>query len=123
MTTVKIVEPAALDLSSSTSGHCVKKEKYTLVSLPFPHGAASTSYRCEWQKSVKSTLIHWAATLDDPFGANAVIEDIIIEVWKAIFPSIANEVVGSRHQAIIHLVSTCFNGKFIKSFITWSLGR
>lgn len=113
MTTVKIVEPApvALDLSSSASGRRVKKEKYTLASLPFPRGAASTAYTREWRKSFKPTLIHWAATLKDPFGTNAVMEDIITEIWKDVFPSFANEVVGGSRQAIIHLVSSssCFN--------------
>ena len=84
----------------------MKKEKYTLASLPFPRGAASTSYAREWRKSFKSTLIHWAATLEDPFGANAVMEDVITEVWKAVFPSIENEVVGDSRKVIVHLVSS-----------------
>jgi hypothetical protein len=124
MTTVKIVEPAAFNPSSSAGGRRTKKEKYMLASLPFPRGAASMSYAREWRKSFKSTLIHWAATLEDPFGTNAVMEDVITEVWKTVFPSIANEVVGgSSRQAIIHLVSACFNCRFItKSFITWCVG-
>jgi hypothetical protein len=106
MTAVKIVEPpVALDPSSASSGQRVKKEKYTLASLPFPRGAASTSYTREWRKSFKSTLIHWAATLNDPFGTNAVMEDIITDIWRKVFPSIANEVVGNSREAIIHLVS------------------
>lgn len=115
MTTVKIVEPAP-DPSSGVShgGHRVKKEKYTLSSLPFPRGPASISYTREWRKSFKPTLIHWAATLKDPFGTNSVMEDTITEVWKTVFPSIANEVTGSSRAAIIQLVSAFFNGKFIK---------
>lgn len=109
---MKIVEPVpvALDPSSSVSGRRVKKEKYTLASLPFPRGAESISYSREWRKSFKPTLIHWAATLKDPFGTNAVMGDILTEVWMAVFPSIANEVVvGSpSRQAIIHLVSSYF---------------
>ena len=41
------------------------------------------------------------------------MEDTITEVWKTVFPSIANEVTGSSCAAIIQLVSACFNGKFI----------
>lgn len=123
MTAVKIVEPPALDPSSSAINHREKKEKYTLASLPFPRGAAS-AYTRNWRKAFKSTLIHWAATFRDPFGTNAVLENIIPEIWKAVFPTIANEVVGSSRQVIIHLVSAHFSGKFIKSFITWStIGR
>jgi hypothetical protein len=105
---VKIVEPApaTFDPSSGSSVHRPKKEKYTLASLPFPRGAESMTYTREWRKSFKPTLIQWAATLEDPFGSNAVMGDIITEVWMATFPSIANEVVvGSQSRpAIIHLV-------------------
>ena len=66
---------------------------------------ASTSYTHDWRKSFKPTLIHWATTLEDPFGTNAVMEDIVVEVWKIVFPSITSEVDGSSHEAIIHVVS------------------
>ena len=117
MTSVRVVEPAApvLDPSSGPSGRRVKKEKYTLASLPFPRGAESMTYTREWRKSFKPTIIHWAATLKDPFGTNAVMGDIIKEVWSTVFPSIANEVVTgsqSRH-AIIHLVSSYFIHKLV----------
>ncbi|KAF8815867.1 hypothetical protein BYT27DRAFT_7286661 [Phlegmacium glaucopus] len=72
-TTVKILEPVPVERSSS-SRH-VKKVKYTLSSLPFPY----------------------------LFGTNTVMEDIITEVWRTVFPSIANEVVGSSHEAIVHV--------------------
>jgi hypothetical protein len=115
MTSVKIVEPAPVvfDPSSGASSRRLKKEKYTLASLPFPRGAASSTYTREWRKCFKSTLIHWAATLKDPFGTNAVtgMEDIITEIWTATFPSIANEVAGSSRQAIIYLVSSVFSFK------------
>ena len=101
--------PTTLDLSSASGCH-IKNEKYTLALLPFPRGAASMSYTRDWRKLFKPTLIHWAATLKDPFGTNSVMGDIIAEVWKVIFPSIANEVVGSSHHAITHLVSPYFNG-------------
>ena len=110
MTSVKIVEPAPATLDSSSSGRRVKKEKYTLASLPFPHGAVSMSYTREWRKYFKPTLIHWAATLKDPFSTNAVMGDKITEIWKAVFPSIANEVVGDSRPAIIHLVSSYLMG-------------
>jgi hypothetical protein len=81
-----------------------KKIRYNFSSLPFPRGASSTSYVRDWRKSFKSTLIHWAATLEDPFGTNVVMEDIVAEIWKEVFPSIAKEVDGSSREAIMHVV-------------------
>jgi hypothetical protein len=128
MTSVKVVEPAPVtfNLSSSAHGQRLKKEKYTLASLPFPRGAASTTYTRDWRRYFKSTVIHWAATLRDPFGTNAAtdMEDVITEIWKAVFPSIADEVVGGSRQAIIHLVSSgsCFMSllilQCIRSFLS-----
>ena len=70
----------------------------------------STGNHCltliHWRKYFKLTLIHWAATLNDPFGTNFIIEDVVMEVWKVVFPSITNEVDGFSHEAIIHVVRT-----------------
>ena len=88
----------------SSSKRRIRKIRYTFSSLPFPRGAAGTSYTHDWRKSFKSTLIHWAATLEDPFGTNAIMEDIVEEIWKLVFPSIANEVDGDSREAIIHVV-------------------
>ena len=90
----------------SSGNRRVKKIRYNFSSLPFPRGAASTPYTRDWRKSFKSTLIHWAATLEDPFGTNAVMEDFVKEIWKTVFPSIANEVDGGSREAIIHVVIT-----------------
>ncbi|KAF8802193.1 hypothetical protein BYT27DRAFT_7113324, partial [Phlegmacium glaucopus] len=100
-TTVRIVETVVPEISSSRRR--VKKIRYTFSSLPFPHGAASTSYARDWRKSFKPTLIDWAATLEDPFGTNTVMEDIVTDIWKVVFPSIANEVDGGSREAIIHV--------------------
>jgi hypothetical protein len=103
-TSVKIFEPAPPEPEVSSSRRRVKKLRYTLSSLPFPRGAAGTSYTRDWRKTFKSTLIHWAATLEDPFGTNAIMEDVVVEIWKQVFPSIANEVDGDSRDAIIHVV-------------------
>ena len=104
VTTVKITEPVLPEVS--TGSRRVKKIRYNFSSLPFPRGAASTSYAHDWRKYFKPTLIHWAATLNDPFGTNSVMEDVVVEVWKAVFPSIASEVDGFSREAIIHVVRT-----------------
>ena len=103
MTAVKVVEPVAVETPSS--GRRVKKVRYIFSSLPFPCGAASTSYTRDWRKSFKLMLIHWATTLEDPFGTNVVMDDIVTEVWKTVFPSIANEVDGGSCDTIIYVVS------------------
>ncbi|KAF8802591.1 hypothetical protein BYT27DRAFT_7260895 [Phlegmacium glaucopus] len=100
-TTIRIFEPVPAETSSS--GRRVKKVKYTFSSLLFPCGAANITYAREWRRSFKPTLIHWAATLEDPFGTNALMEDVITEVWGTIFPSIKNEVVGGSREAIVHV--------------------
>jgi hypothetical protein len=102
MTTVRIVEPVPAEASSS--GRRVRKVKFTFSSLPFPRGPANMAYTREWRKLFKPTLIHWAATLEDPFGTNSLMEGVIAEVWKTVFPSIANEVDGSNREAIVHVV-------------------
>ena len=102
-TTVKISVPV-LPEAAPAGIRSIKKIRYNFSSLPFPHGAASTSYTRDWRKFFKPTLIHWAATLEDPFGTNAVMEDIVKEVWKMVFPSIADEVDGGSREAIIHVV-------------------
>ena len=88
----------------SSSRRHIRKVRYTFSSLPFPCGAAGTSYTRDWRKSFKSTLIHWATTLEDPFVINVIMEDVVEEIWKQVFPSIANDVDGDNHEAIIHVV-------------------
>ncbi|KAF8806109.1 hypothetical protein BYT27DRAFT_7212388 [Phlegmacium glaucopus] len=102
-TTVRIVETVIPEIFSSCRR--VKKMRYNFSSPPFPRGAASTSYAWDWRKSFKLTLIHWATTLEDPFGTNTVMEDIVTDIWKVVFPSIANEVDGGSREAIIHMAA------------------
>ena len=96
--------------ATTTSTRSVKKIRYNFSSLSFPRGVASSSYTWDWRKLFKPTLIHWAATLEDPFGTNEVMEDIVKEVWKMVFPSIANEVDGDSREAIIHVVKRYLTG-------------
>ncbi|KAF8870452.1 hypothetical protein BD779DRAFT_1478893 [Infundibulicybe gibba] len=65
-----------------------KKVKYMVSSLPFPGGAEGSAYFKKYRKIFKPTLIAWASTLDDPFGANSLIEPTIRELWALIFPKI-----------------------------------
>jgi len=51
------------------------------------------------------------------------MEYIITEVWHNVFPSIENEMVGGSRDAIVHVVSLCFDSEFFMLSNTWSLGR
>ncbi|KAF8873126.1 hypothetical protein BD779DRAFT_1805320 [Infundibulicybe gibba] len=98
--TVKIVEPAptVVPEHSASSRSRIKKEKYTLASLPFDRDEATALIQT-WRKSFKPTLIQWAATLEDPFGSNSLMDDIIEDIWKRIFPDIA--ITAKSRPAII----------------------
>ena len=47
------------------------------------------------------------------------MEDIVVEVWKIVFPSIANEVDGGSHEAIIHVVRSY---SIVRSLVSLILG-
>ncbi|KAF8873358.1 hypothetical protein BD779DRAFT_1679258 [Infundibulicybe gibba] len=74
--------------AGNRGNHRTKRVKYTVTSLPFPGGAEGSAYFKKYRKTFKPTLIAWASTLDDPFGANSLIEPTIRELWALIFPKI-----------------------------------
>ena len=90
--TVNVFEAPQVKLERSTSGHQgqVKKEKYTVSSLPFPQGSANVLFTQRWRKVFKPSLIFCALCQDDPFGTNALLDMVIEELWKRIFPSVAS---------------------------------
>jgi hypothetical protein len=99
---VKVFKSAPVKLECSGSGHGrVKKEKYTVASLPFPGGSATTGYSQRWRRTFKPSLIEWAATLEDPFGTNAVMDAAVEALWIQIFPTLATAVNGGESRAAI----------------------
>jgi hypothetical protein len=65
----------------------MKKEKYRVSSLPFPAGGHA-AYTKKWRDEFKPTLIHWAATQADPFGTNAVMLEVVEEIWAKVYPDL-----------------------------------
>ena len=89
--TVKVFEVPQVKLEWSASGQgWVKKEKYTIYSLSFSQGSANILFTQCWCKVFKPSLIFWALCQDDPFGTNALLDTVIEELWKRIFPSVAS---------------------------------
>ena len=81
--TVNVFE-AQVKLERSASGRWsqVKKEKYTVSSLPFPQGSANVHFTQRWRKVFKPSLIFWASCQEDPFRTNALLDTVIEELWK-----------------------------------------
>ena len=109
---VKVFEPAAVKLERSASGRGhVKKEKYTVASLPFPRGSASNSYTQRWRRIFKPSLIEWAATCEDPFGTNAKMDAVVEALWCRVYPTLtmAVSVEGEGRAAITQIVRIYFS--------------
>ena len=62
----------------------------TVSSLPFPQGSANVLFTQRWCKVFKPSLIFWASCQDDLFGTNALLDTVIEELWKRIFPSVTS---------------------------------
>jgi hypothetical protein len=104
---VKVFEPPPVKLERSASGRGrVKREKYTVSSLPFPQGSANVYFTQRWRKVFKPSLIFWASCQEDPFGMNALLDTVIEELWKSIFPSVASAYEDGK-AAICQVVSHC----------------
>ncbi|KAI0293133.1 hypothetical protein B0F90DRAFT_1822345 [Multifurca ochricompacta] len=61
------------------------RRRYLVTDLPFPHGSA---HRRVWRKTFVPTLIMWAGSIEDPFGANNRVEGIIKDIWCLVYPDI-----------------------------------
>ncbi|KAI0291178.1 hypothetical protein B0F90DRAFT_1671639 [Multifurca ochricompacta] len=61
------------------------RRRYLVTDLPFPHGSA---HRRAWRKTFVPTLIMWAGSIEDPFGANNRVEGIIKDIWCLVYPDI-----------------------------------
>ena len=104
---VKVSEAPAVKLEQSGRRGRVKKEKYTVSSLPFPQGSANVQFTQRWRKVFKSSLIFWASCQEDPFGTNALLDTVIEKLWNRVFPSLAGAFDESR-AAICQVVSPTF---------------
>lgn len=76
-------EPGTLSVPAST-----RRPSYTVNMLPFPSGPGGLAYTSTFRKAYKANLIHWAATIEDPFGTNAIMEPTIRYEWNNNFPEL-----------------------------------
>jgi hypothetical protein len=106
--TVKVIEAPQVKLEKSISGRGrVKKEKYTVSSLPFPQGSANVQFTQRWRKVFKSSLIFWASCQEDPFGTNALLDAVIEKLWSNVFPSLTSaykENKAAISQVVSHII-------------------
>lgn len=98
---VRVVETPVT--GKGASGKRTRKEKYSVASLPFPTGTVELNKK-KWRRSFKTTLIHWAATQDDPFGTNAIMDNEVKVIWKLVFPSLLFDDDDERWEPILHVV-------------------
>ena len=102
--TVKVTEAPPVKLEQSGRRGRVKKEKFTVASLPFPQGSANVQFTQRWRKVFKSSLIFWASCQEDPFGTNALLDTVIEKIWNRVFPSLASA-YNENKVAICQVVS------------------
>src|SRR6266404_317539 len=62
-----------------------RKQRPTINSLPLPYTGA---YLNKWHRVFMPSLVKWAGSIDDPFGANGKMNDIIVDLWENIYPDI-----------------------------------
>ncbi|KAF8871509.1 hypothetical protein BD779DRAFT_1478177, partial [Infundibulicybe gibba] len=75
-----------------------KKGSYTTNSLPLPSGPGNEIYLQKWKKMLQPTLISWASTIDDPFGTNSQMNQVIFDLWATIYPTVGID--GPGHDVI-----------------------
>lgn len=102
---MKVSEPPPVKLEQNGRRGRVRKEKFTVSSLPFPQGSANVQFTQRWRKVFKSSLIFWASCQEDPFGTNALLDTVIEKLWNRIFPSLASSFKESK-PAICQVVSS-----------------
>lgn len=94
------VESVQADVAPLQKGKRGKKVKYTNSHLPFPT-ARIAPYTQKWRKAFKPSIINWAATHDDPFGTNAIMDDPIKKVWSEVFPDLKDCMTRDEDRAAV----------------------
>ena len=116
---MKVFEAPPVKLEQSGRRGRVKKEKFTVSSLPFPPGSANVQFTQRWRKVFKSSLIFWASCQDDPFGTNALLDTVVENLWNRVFPSLASA-YDEHRAAICQVVSSII---FIVIWLTLLTGK
>lgn len=90
-TPMRLVQTPSIDIEQFRRGRGPKKEKYTVIDLPFPAGPGKAAYHQKWRRQFKHSLYHWAGTVSDPFGTNAIMGPKVREIWNAVYPTLVLE--------------------------------
>ncbi|KAI0290098.1 hypothetical protein B0F90DRAFT_1825526 [Multifurca ochricompacta] len=61
------------------------RRRYSVADLPFPHGS---TYMHTWRNIFIPSLLTWAGSIQDPFGANTHVEGTVREIWCLVYPDI-----------------------------------
>ncbi|KAG6886591.1 hypothetical protein C0992_003254, partial [Termitomyces sp. T32_za158] len=72
-----------------TSG--VKYCKMPVTCLPLPNGIAGHEELMKWKTQFKATAINFAANLNQPFSANALLHNYVPDWWGLIYDSTMEE--------------------------------
>jgi hypothetical protein len=76
------------------------KKRYKQADLPFPSDGVSMTL---WRKRFVPSLLSWAGSQDDPFGANDIMSEEVGKIWKQLFP----DVVFDSHAKKVALGLVC----------------
>ena len=61
------------------------RQRATVSCLPMPQ---TRDYINKWRRLFTPSLVKWAGSLDDPFGANGKMNDAFDTLWKDIYHDI-----------------------------------
>ncbi|KAG5633525.1 hypothetical protein H0H81_007101, partial [Sphagnurus paluster] len=85
MKMVKVHErDVKISISDSQTGNTSIK-KLPINCLPLPTGPEGHTYTTQWRKEFKPTAINFAASLPQPFSANALLHNHVKQWWNLIF--------------------------------------
>lgn len=77
-----------------------RKPSYQNTDLPFP-SINLTQYGNRWKKGYKATIIEWAGSTSDPFRTNSIMDSVVKQSWRVVFPNLAKTYEDKDKQAII----------------------
>jgi hypothetical protein len=77
----------------------VRKPRYNVADLLFPAGGKHLQI---WRKSFVPSLLAWAGSQGDPFGANGKMNTEIKVIWQRIYPALL--LSNDSYEVLQHMV-------------------
>ena len=85
--------------------------QFNTSQLPFPQAAARAKpYFDSWHVYFLPTLMAWAGSQDDPFGANSHLDDTVAAIWTCAYPDLKelnDETMPIVHSMVCDFLRTC----------------